>query len=83
MPSPSTSSPAPRVRHGIANTSAIAWCAGSSSPGTAPVNTTCSATPKPMRQPVQCVAVRPAADDHQSGTVDPLPDRGQARISMS
>ena len=32
MPRPSTSRPAPRVRHGMANTSASAWCAGSSSP---------------------------------------------------
>ena len=30
-----------------------AWCAGNSSPGTPSVNTTCSATPKRVRQPAQ------------------------------
>ncbi len=44
MPRPSTSSPAPRVRHGIANTSAIAWCAGSSAGATPSVKITWSAT---------------------------------------
>ena len=72
MPRPSTSRPAPRVRHGIANTSAIAWWAGSSSPGTPSVNTTWSATPNVVREPVQRVRYGPAADDHQRGAVHPL-----------
>ena len=76
MPSPSTSRPAPRVRHGIANTSAIAWCAGSSSPGTPSVNTTCSATPKLCASRCSDVQVRAAADDDQGGAGHPLPDRG-------
>ncbi len=45
MPKPSTSSPAPRVRQGIANTSASAWCVGSSAAGIPPVKVTSSATP--------------------------------------
>ena len=77
MPSPSTSRPAPRVRHGIAKTSAIAWCAGNSSPGTPSVNTTCSATPKVVGEPMQRGPVRAPADDDERGAGHPLPDRRQ------
>ena len=84
MPRPSTSRPAPRVRHGIAKTSAIAWCAGSSSPGTPSVNTTSSATPKLVREPVQRRPVR--ARRRRSPARRPAPVAriaGSARISMS
>ncbi len=77
MPKPSTSIPAPRVRHGMANTSARAWWAGSSSPGTPPVNVTWSATPQSWASLRNVSQIRAAPDDHQRGPVDPAPDRRQ------
>ena len=77
MPKPSTSMPPPRVRHGIANTSANAWCAGSSSPGTPPVNVTSSATPQSWASSRSVSRYGTAADDHQRGAVDATPDRRQ------
>ena len=83
-PAPRRRGPAPRVRHGIANTSAIAWWAGSSSAGTPPVNTTWSATPMPCGQLLEGVPVRAAADDHQRRRrATRRRIAGSARISMS
>ena len=79
MPSPSTSSPPPRVRQGSANTSAAAWCAASSSGGTPPVITTCSATPCRCASRSQAVAVGTAADEQQPRAGDPFPEPGEHR----
>ena len=83
MPRPSTSRPAPRVRHGIANTSAIAWCAGNSSPGTPPVNTTCSATPSSCASRRSVVRYGPPPTITSAAPSTRSRIAGSARMSMS
>ncbi len=70
MPRPSTSNPAPRVRHGIAKTSAIVWCAANSAAGDTPVKHHVFGHPALVREGLQALRVRSATDYHQHGTVD-------------
>ena len=67
----------PLVRHGIANTSAIAWWAGSSSPGTPSVKTTCSATPTLCARRCSVDRYGPPPTITSAAPGDALPDRGQ------